>query len=213
MLRPGDCELRRGFLVAATFRIAGRADARECAGVINHENYRLLGRVCLRFDDLVAARALAPLAGADLSRLRTLRACHHFRGNQLASALGRQSGLNLHTLDLRHSALSDDGLIALAGCRLRGLRSLHLQHNRFTARGLAVLARSPLLTGLERLDLRHNAIGSEGAAAIAESPHLGQLTALLLYGGEVGRDGVRALAASTTLPRDLVRYWRAQDPA
>lgn len=206
------CVWRHGFVVAATIHVAGRGDARMLVRTMADPRSRLLGSLRLVFPAGVPSRALNWLAPADLGRLRSLRASYHERGNRVVRALTRQSALNLRTLDLRHSGVTDDGLLALAGCeRLRGLQALYLQRNRFTSRGVAALARSPVLSGLEVLDLRHNAIGATGAAALAESPHLGGLAALHVHADELDPDGVHALASSTSLPHDLVRFWRGQD--
>lgn len=200
------CVFRHGFPVAATLHVAGRSDARQLAALMGDPGARLLGSLDLAFRDGTPSRGLTPLEGASLERLRSLRSVHHMRGNRVARVLGLQPALNLRVLDLRRSGLTDDGRAAL-----RGLRALHLQHNRVTARGVAALAGSPALAGLELLDLRHNPIGPDGAAALAAAPQLDNLTALHLHAGEVGPAGVRALATSTTLPPDLVRLWRAQD--
>jgi uncharacterized protein (TIGR02996 family) len=208
----GDCVWRHGFVVGATMHIAGRSDARTLARLLADPRSRLLSSLRLVFSAEVPSRALASLAAAELGRLRSLRASYHLRGNRVARALTGQSALSLRTLDLRHSGLTDDGLLLLADCgQLRGLRALYLQRNRFTSRGVAALARSPALSGLQVLDLRYNAIGASGAAALAESPHLGALTALHVHAGELDPAGVHALASSTALPHDLVRFWRAQD--
>jgi hypothetical protein len=206
------CEWRHGCIVGFTFRFDGRSDARRFVELMADSRLHLVSRLQLEFADGLSSRALSAIATAELGRLRRLRARYHGRGNRVALALASQPTLNLRTLDLRHTGMTDEGLIALAGCaQLRGLRALSLQHNRFTARGVVALARAPALEAIEVLDLRHNAIAADGIAALAESPHLGRLTALYLYADELDRDGVRALASSTTLPRDLVRYWRAQE--
>lgn len=211
-LSSRDCEWRHGFVVAATMSIGGRSDARRLADALTDPRCRLLGRLQLVLEPTTPARGLSPLAAADLGQLRSLRAAYHTRGNRIVRALVHQPTLNLRTLDLRHAGVTDDGLLALAGCeQLRGLRALYLQHNRCTARGVSALARSPALAQLEVLDLRYNPIGTAGAAALADSPYLGGLTALYLHAGELDPAGVRALGSSTTLPRDLVRYWRAQE--
>ncbi len=204
------CTWRHGFVVAAAIDVAGRADARGVIRMLADPRARLLGALRLNIGDQAPSRGLSLLSDADLGRLRSLQAPYHRRGDRIVAALVRQPALHLRVLDLRHSDLSDDGLIALAGCELR-LRSLHLQRNRFTARGVAALVSSKICAQLEHLDLRHNAIGSDGAAAVARSPHLGGLAALHLYAGELDPAGVHALATSTTLPRDMVRLWRAQE--
>ncbi len=207
-----DCVFHHGFVVAATMHIAGRSDARMLAETMNDRRSRLLGSLRLTFDSRTTPRSLIALERAALGRLRVLRSTHHGRGNRVAMALAPQRVLNLRVLDLRRSGLTDEGLVALAGCpALRGLRELHLQNNRITARGVVALAQVPGLAELEVLDLRHNPIGADGAAALAGSPHLASLAALYLHAGEVGPAGVQALAKSTTLPHDIVRLWRAQD--
>lgn len=209
-----DCVFRHGFAVAATMRITGRGDARRVADVLGSAGARLLRELRLVFDARTPARGLDVLGEASFARLRVLRAAYHRRGNRVIRALAGQPALSLEVLDLRGAGVTDDGLVALAGCgALVGLRTLHLQNNRFTGRGLAALAASSVLAGVEVLDLRHNAIGADGAAALAASPHLGGVTTLHLHAGEIEAAGVRALATSTTLPRELVRFWRAQERA
>lgn len=206
-----DCVFRHGFAIAATIRIGNRSDARGVARLLDDRRARLLRELRLVFHDTAPARGLDVLEEASFARLRVLRAAYHGRGNRVLRALARQPALNLEVLDLRHAGVTDEGLAWLADCTaLFGVRALHLQHNRFTGRGVAALAASPVLTGVEELDLRHNAIGEAGAAALSASPHLGAVTALRLHAGEIEAAGVRALASSTTLPRDLVRLWRAQ---
>ncbi|PCC67826.1 Leucine Rich repeat [Nannocystis exedens] len=208
----GDCEWRHGFAVAVKFHVRGRRDARELRELMADPRSQLVSRLELGFADEAPARGLSALAQVELGRLRTLLARYHGRGNQVARALRGQSALNLRVLDLRHSGLTDEGLVALAGCAaLGGLRALYLQRNRFTGRGLAALAGAPALSRLEVLDLRYNPIGPAGAAALAESSQLGGLTALHVHAAEIEAEGVRALASSTRLPRDLVRFWRAQE--
>lgn len=205
-----ECVWRHRCVVAARVNIAGRGDVRRLVQLMVDPYARLLGSLTLVIDAGLRARALAPLVGARFGQLRALRAGYHARGNRVVRALVEQPRLHLRTLDLRHAGLTDEGMLALAGCeQLRGLRALHLQHNRFTARGAEALLRAPALAQLAVLDLRHNSIGVAGAEALAQSPHLGRLRALYLYAGELERDGVRALARSTTLPGELVRYWRA----
>lgn len=206
-----ECEWRHGFVVGASVRIGHRQDVRWIVDLLADPRARLLGRLDLDIDAALPTRSLAGLDRADLRRLRWLRAAYNARGNRVARALAMQPELHLRSLDLRHSGLTDDGLLALAGCeRLRGLRSLYLQHNRFTTVGVAALAGSPALAEVTVLDLRYNAIGAAGAVALAGSPHLGRVARLHVYAAEIEAAGVAALGASNTLPRDLVRFWRAQ---
>jgi len=212
--RSDECVWRHRCVVGARVHIAGRGDVRRLVQLTADPYARLLRSLTLVFDAALRSRALAPLVRARLGQLRSLRAGYQARGNRVVRALVEQPQLHLRTLDLRHAGITDEGMLALAGCeQLRGLRALYLQHNRFTARGAEALLRAPALAELAVLDLRHNPIGVAGAAALAQSPHLGGLTTLYLYAGELERDGVRALARSTTLPRDLVRYWRAVEAA
>lgn len=207
------CEWRHGFPIAATLHIADRGDVRRVVELMADPRARLLGRLQLHIGDGVPARSLAGLDGAGFEWLRALRAAYQPRGNRLVRALVSRPSLQLRSLDLRHSGLTDDGLLALAAYGgLGSLRSLYLQHNRFTAIGVSALARSSALSGLTLLDLRHNAVGAAGAAALAGAP-LGGLARLQMFAADVEPAGVHALATSTTLPRDLVRYWRAQEVA
>lgn len=207
---PSSCERRHGFVVGCTVRILDRSDVRWLGWTLAHANARLIGRLDLEIDARVPSRSLAGLEAAALGRLRVLRSVHHARGNRVARALAEQATLGLRTLDLRYSGLTDDGLLALAGCpQLRGLRELHLQHNRFTEIGVEALAGSPALAEVAVLDLRHNRVGPAGAAALAASAHVGGLATLHLHAAQAGAEGARALGASTTLRRDLARWWRA----
>lgn len=209
-----DCEFRHGFAVAATMRITGRGDARRVVDALRGYGVSLLRELRLVVEAQTPARSLAVLEEASFARLRVLRAVSQRRGNRVIRAVAGQSALSLEVLDLRGAGVTDEGLIALAGCgALYGLRALHLQNNRFTGRGVAALAGSPALAGVEVLDLRHNEIGTDGAAALAASPHLAGVATLRLHAAEIGAAGVRALAASTTLPRELVRLWRGQERA
>ncbi|MFZ6178251.1 hypothetical protein [Nannocystis pusilla] len=210
--RTPDCEWRHGFAVGVTFGVGGRSDARGLRELLADRRAHLVSRLELVFAEEAPARGLAALGQADLGRLRTLRARYGARGNQVARALAGQPVLKLRVLDLRHSGLSDEGALALAGGeRLGSVRALHLQGNRFTGRGLAALAGAPVFSRLEVLDLRYNPIGPAGAAALAEAPGLAGLTSLQLHAAELGAEGVRALASSTRLPRDLVRLWRGRE--
>ncbi|MCY1069922.1 hypothetical protein OV090_34590 [Nannocystis sp. RBIL2] len=207
-----DCEWRHGFAVGVRLHVGGRRDARGLRELMADRRAQLVSRLELAFAEEAPARGLVALGQADLGRLRTLRARYGARGNQVARALAGQRALKLRVLDLRHSGLSDEGVVLLAGCEaLGGVRALYLQGNRFTGRGLMALAGAPVFAGLEVLDLRYNPIGPAGAAALAESPGLGGLTTLLLHAAELGAEGVRALASSTRLPRELVRLWRARE--
>lgn len=204
------CEWRHGFVVGLALEIRDRSDARALAATLADPRARLLGRLDLEIDARVKSRGLTGLDAAAFGRLRALRSVHHARGNRVARALAGQAALRLRTLDLRYSGLTDDGLLALAGCpQLRGLRALHLQHNRFTEVGVTALAGSPALADVAALDLRHNRVGPAGAAALAASPHVGGLATLHLHTAEAGVEGARALGASTTLRRELARWWRA----
>lgn len=213
-LTPGECVMRHGFVVAVSTRVRDRGDAQTFVLTLADARARLIGRMDLEITGDAPTRSLLALNEAAFGRLRELRAAYQARGNRVALALARQPTLALRVLDLRHSGLTDDGLVALAGCAgLRGLRSLYLQHNRLTGRGVAALAGSPALAGVTLLDLRHNAIGRVGAEALASSPHVGALRRLHAYAAEVGRDGARALGASTTLRCELARWWRGAEEA
>ncbi|MFV8752354.1 TIGR02996 domain-containing protein [Nannocystaceae bacterium ST9] len=206
-----SCEWRGGFVVGATFRVSDRYDPDTLARALADPRARFLIDLRLDIDASLATKVVASMAKVDFGRLRSLRAIHHGRGDALARVLAKQRGLNLATLDLRNSVLTNNGLVELADSgQLRGLRALHLQNNKFAGKGLAALARAEL-GALELLDLRYNQITEVGAAALASSPQLGALRSLYLYAADLGPAGVHALASSTTLPHDIVRYWRAQD--
>lgn len=107
--------------------MAGRGDVWRLVQLMADAHARLLSSLTLVIDAGVRSRALAPLVGAKFWQLRALRAGYHARGNRVVRALVEQPQLHLRTLDLRHAGLTDEGMLALAGCeQLRGLRSLVL---------------------------------------------------------------------------------------
>ncbi|MEV4253696.1 hypothetical protein AB0J52_11065 [Spirillospora sp. NPDC049652] len=149
---------------------------------------------------------LERLTELDLSYLRigalgarTLAVSSLVRG--LPDAPGR-----LEVLDLRYCAVGDAGLAALADTAIfSGVRSLRLQRNFVTAKGVAALHRFEKLT---ELDLRYNQIGAEGVRTLLDAPFAGSLRRLLLHRADVGSDGAKLLAHAPQLPPALRVIWR-----
>ncbi len=204
-------ERRHGFVVGVRIDDSQRAyDMASLGRLLADPQARLLTAVRLRFRSAINIEALAEL---ELGNLRSFRAAYHDQGGALVHALVQNPlrSAALTELDLRYTKLTDASLFELARCvRLRGLRTLHLQHNAFGPEGIAALARSSALAELETLDLRYNEIDAEGGIALANSPVLGKLAALRVYADQLGQAGVRALANSSTLSPNIARYWRAQ---
>jgi uncharacterized protein (TIGR02996 family) len=207
---------RHGFVQAVTLSNIWDPDQiQRLALLLADPCARLVTKLRLGFapsiDEDVRADLLAELLELELGELQSLQVAYHAWGDALAHALVQLPTIALTHLDLRYSGLTNAGLIELAHCeRLAGLRALYLQHNAFTAEGLAALASSPSLSQLETLDLRYNQIGEDGVSALAQSSWLGALTNLYLHAADLDTPSIHALASSTTLPRDLVRFWRAQ---
>jgi uncharacterized protein (TIGR02996 family) len=110
--------------------------------------------------------------------------------------------------NLRHLRISsgDETMEALAEVGpSSNLQVLGLGVHSLTLRGIAALARAPLLRSVTSLDLAcGNGIGDEGIALLAQSPHLGNLVELDLAYARLGPKGVKALAAAPWA-RNLVR--------
>ncbi|GAB3466397.1 hypothetical protein GCM10027570_55610 [Streptomonospora sediminis] len=118
-----------------------------------------------------------------------------------AAATGR-----LDTLDLRYSRIGNDGVAALAASPgFCGVRRLHLQHNKLTAKAASALHG---FTKLTELDLRYNTIGEEGVRALLAAPFIGSLQRLLLHRSDTTDAGAQLLAQSPQLPPALRSYWR-----
>ena len=110
----------------------------------------------------------------------------------LAAALGRGALPRLKFLCLRHAAIGDAGLVALAPAlrRLPALKSLNLGGNPFGDEGLAALVAPPpppagatppptaVLSKLKILDLMQTQITDVGCAALAAALDSGALPAL-----------------------------------
>lgn len=79
---------------------------------------------------------------------------------------------------------------------LSGLRELHVEMARVTARGAAALAASPHASGLEHLSFHQLPIGDQGAAALAAGTFRDRLRTLSLVQAELGAKGVSALAGA-----------------
>ncbi len=205
-------EWRRGFVCEATISALARApQIRSLGRLLADPQARLLGCLRLRFQRSARREIIKPFAELDLGKLHTFQAAYLEQGDRLVHALVQQPELRLTTLDLRYAGITDEGLIALATCtQLRGLRALYLQHNAFGGKGVEALASSVALSELEVLDLRSNTIGHVGAHALARSRVLGRLETLYLHADDIGQAGVAELESSTSLPHDLVRFWRAR---
>jgi hypothetical protein len=142
------------------------------------------------------------------------------------------SAEGLKHLLLGNCHLTDEALTAIfRSARLRGLESLDLSHNAFTAAAIAqAVVGSPVWQTLRELGLNHcrldnaavealahvthapalrslqlsyNSIGPSGAAALASWPVLARVWHLGLHDNLIGDDGLIALAASPHLGRLL----------
>ena len=116
------------------------------------------GAARLSLDGQVAATDLSSLiryCAASGAKELKLRNCYVGRKGiqHLANAAGRGLLDNLHTLNLSHDFINDDGIELLAerglasrGCLAR-LRTLNLSNNAFTGRGLKALCAALCATG------------------------------------------------------------------
>jgi len=127
-----------------------------------------------------------------------------------AAALAASTTMrHLEDLDLRHAWIGDAGIEALAGSQVvANLKSLSVSGGDFnnapadsaiSARGIAVLAKSPQFSKLESLGLRGNRIGDAGAIALAKSHSLKHLKQLDLDNCGITHVGAAALASSDGL--------------
>ncbi|MUL44053.1 hypothetical protein FZ103_23300 [Streptomonospora sp. PA3] len=148
-----------------------------------------------------------PYLGLGALGAKALAASAFFRigASGTGPTAGDTTGL-LDSLDLRYSRIGNDGLSALAASPgFRGVRRLHLQHNRLTAKAARDLHR---FTNLTELDLRYNTIGEEGAQALLAAPFIGSLRRLLLHRADISDAGAKLLADSPRLPPAIRSYWR-----
>ncbi len=208
-------EWRHGFVYQATVtNLARRADIRLLGKLLKSPQARLLAHLELRFYSYASAKIIEQFTKLDLGKLRSLKVPYQPFGDQIVHVLAQQRALNLASLDLRYTGLTDAGLIELVRSpRLRGLRALYLQQNQLGLAGIEALASAPAMSELETLDLRYNAIDVACVRALASSRALGKLKTLHLYVDDLDVESLRALASSTTLAPELVRFWRAQAEA
>jgi uncharacterized protein (TIGR02996 family) len=164
-------------------------------------------------DNPILPQGIALLAEADLPRLTwlDLDECgvtdEDVRALAAAPFAAGLRTLRLGQRDPEGAYLSDEAVRALADAPLAELRTLSLAGNRYTAAGVAALARSPNLFRLEALDTSafvdwvgefHPRRGL--AEALAGSPLAGRLRDLDLTGQRLGVGGITALAEAP-MPR------------
>lgn len=110
---------------------------------------------------------------------------------------------DVRSLDLRHAAITDNGLAALAGADIQTLR---LDGTAVTDAGLSYLADLP---NLESLSLQNTAVSDAGLKALVPLP---RLQMLYLSGSQVSPAGLRNLADCHALQYVQVEA-RQADPA
>jgi hypothetical protein len=109
----------------------------------------------------------------------------------------------LRSLRLEGNAITERGLRSLASVAAGHLRKLALSDNPIGPEGAAMLASCPLLGTLERLTLARCGLGPGGAQALATSPHLAKLNWLDLAYNQIGDEGAQSLVDSPHLPSGL----------
>lgn len=204
-----QCSWKYGFPIRLVYRVDKPRDITSLGALLAEPRMRLCGRVTLVFDRNLRARFYEGFAKLELGSLTSLASGVTSRGNALARALANNPTLRLATLRLDDTRLGDPGMLALArSSSLPGLTTLSLRHGSFGEKGLAALLDSPLAETLEVLDLHDNAIDEASARLLATAP-LGRLRSLGLHVHQLRpREAIRTLAASSTLPHDIVRFWR-----
>ena len=156
-----------------------------------------------------SAEGLAPLF--DSPRFASLRRLSFARlddqdgscelGDEAAQRLAGAAHLaGLERLTLPFASVGADGLLALVGGGLPGLRALTLTECPVGAEGAERLAREPKLARLRELDLSLCELGA-GLAALLASPHLSDLEALAV--GWPGERDVPELCVPETWPAGL----------
>ncbi len=128
---------------------------------------------------------------AGLTELRLLFAGIGVAGAEALAASPRLGGLV--EFEVGGNPLGDDGVIALAGSAALRPEVLALDDTRLGDRGVAVLARSPVLRRVTDLLLGNNRIGERGAVALSRSRWLGRLRDLGLCGNRVTDRGFVSL--------------------
>lgn len=112
---------------------------------------------------------------------------------------GNPNVATLDELDLTRNPLSHRIVKLLAASPYLRPRVLHLAFTELGDKGVATLARSPILANIRYLDLHRCRLGDAAARSLARSPHLGGLTRLILAGNPITDAGAAALAASKRL--------------
>lgn len=206
---PREWTLRHGFPIRIAVRVDKPRDITSLGALLAQPRMRLCGSVTLLFDRNLRARFYEGFAKLELGSLTSLASGFTSRGNALARGLANNPTLRLASLRLDDTRIGDAGLLALArSSSLRGLTSLSLRHGTFGQKGLAALLDSPLVETLEVLDLHDNPIDEPIAQLLAHA-HLGRLRSLGLHVHQCrSPEAIRTLATSSTLPPDIVRFWR-----
>ena len=136
----------------------------------------------------------------------------------------------LRHLNLANCHLTDDGLRAIFGSAMEGLKTLDLSHNNFGAEAFRATADSSLWQTLEKLKLNHcrinddaiesltsvltapklktlelnyNSVGPRGAASLSNWSVTNQLWILGLHDNVIGDDGLISIAGSKNVSRIL----------
>lgn len=140
------------------------------------------------------------LASASFSEVTLLDVSDNPVGTEGLIAIGESPHTGkLRSLNASKLNAEDAGAEALAKSATLAPESLWLRYNAFTAKGVAALANSRVLSKVELLDLGFNPVGDEGASALAASPYVGALEHLDLTSTKIGDVGAAALMDSDRL--------------
>lgn len=141
------------------------------------------------------------LRSAQVHELSSLSIMGDGRIKDLAEQFASSQPLpNLTALDLSDVDLTDHGLVTLCRTPLPRLRSLGLDKNRITAKGVRVIADHPQFSRLRQLDLSMNPIGNGGAKLLADGWYRSTLRRLDLAGCHIEDSGMLRLASEEQLP-------------
>jgi uncharacterized protein (TIGR02996 family) len=183
---------------------------------INLWSVRETRSVLPRVAELLSGRSLIAL-GSTVSRSAPVEMCRElatlqpFRGLQRLALAGPGRPLpgealrqlmaapfwpNLRRLSFHDWGFGNEAAEALAEAGpAPNLRTLRLSVHSMTRRGIAALARCPVLRSVTTLDLGcGNGVGDDGVALLAQSPYLRNLAELNLPVGELGPKGIQAIA-------------------
>jgi uncharacterized protein (TIGR02996 family) len=148
------------------------------------------------------AKDVKRIAGCSLlAHLADLSVDHQKIEAAGAAALAASPHLGrLVSLDVSCARIGDEGVAALAGAALGGLRDLHLTHTQFTLAGATALNGAAWFGGLRTLNLCANYFDADCVAALFEGQTMPRLQWLNLGSNNLGAEGVDALLAPGRFP-------------